>query len=399
MKLNRRTVIIILIAVVVVAAIVHGFMPKPVPVETASVIVGDFRVTIDEEGKTRVIERFVVSAPVTGFARRALFDVGDEVKKGQTVVVLDPQRSRVLDPRSRAEAKARVSAAKAGLNVAGENAKAAEAEADYARSELERMEKLFIGGFVPKVKLDQAQAASRSSTANYRAARSAVNVAKGELEAAKTALGFAGGTASAKTGGAKVTVRAPVGGRVLKIYQESEGAVVEGAPLIELGDPGSLEVVVDVLSEDSVRIKKGTAVVLERWGGDEPLNGRVKYVEPAGFTEVSALGVKEQRVLVVVEITSKPELWQRLGDGFRVEASFILWQGDSVLQVPSSAVFRYKDGFAVFTVEGNRARRRVIKTGHQSGLQTEVLSGIDKGAVVIKHPDDEIDDGVKVKLR
>lgn len=393
----RRFGIFIIIAVIA-AAIVYGFIPKPVPVETVAVERGLLRVTVDEEGKTRVKDRFVVSAPVSGYARRITLDVGDAVNKGAILVEIEPRRSVVLDPRARAEAVARVAAAEAALKAAREDARAAAADAEYAASELERIKSLFEGGFVSKDSLEEAEAEQRRRQAYLKSAEFAVEVAVFNLEAAKTALRYSGTGVKGKDSG-MVRLRSPVSGRVLKVIHESEGAVAEGEPLVEIGDPRALEVEVDVLSEDSVKVAPGTRAIFDRWGGGEPLDGVVRVVEPAGFTKISALGVEEQRVLVISDITSPPEVWSRLGDGYRVEASFIVWEGSDVLSVPMSALFRHKGGWAVFVYDGNRARRRVVEVGHRSGLTAEILSGLKEGEIVITHPDDSIDDSTRVKPR
>jgi len=196
-----------------------------------------------------------------------------------------------------------------------------------------------------------------------------------------------------------VLVRAPVAGEVLKIHHECEGPVETGLPLMEIGNPAALEVVVDVLSMDAIKIQTGMRVLFERWGGDAPLEGIVRTVEPVGFTKVSALGVEEQRVWVVVAITSNVDQWQRLGDGYRVEARFILWDEDDVLQLPASSVFRYRDGWAVFVIDGGRAQRRPVTIGQRNGLSVQILAGVDSGDRVLDHPSDEVDEGVSVRAR
>ncbi len=196
-----------------------------------------------------------------------------------------------------------------------------------------------------------------------------------------------------------VIVRAPVSGSVLKLHHESEGVVSAGEPLLDIGNPRSLEVKAEVLSTDTVKIKKGTSVVFERWGGDKPLSGVVRVVEPAGFTKVSSLGVEEQRVLVIVDITSPREAWQRLGDGYRLDASFIIWEGDNVLQVPASALFRKGDGWALFVVEHKRARMKAVEIGQRNGLAAEIVKGLAEGEHVIVHPGDTVRDGVRVRAR
>lgn len=392
---KSRHVVIIVVAVLVALALAWGFYPGPVPVDTAVVDRGRLRVTVEEEGKTRVVDRYVVSAPVTGYLKRITLDAGDPVSAGGVVTAIEPSRSPALDPRSRAEARERVRAAEARLSSAKEEAGAARADAEYFEAELERVRELYEDDFVPKERLDRATADHDRASARLRSAGFAVEVARYELEAARTSLRYAG----EGTSGEDVRVASPVDGRVLKVYRESEGPVTEGAELIEVGDPSALEVEVELLSEDSVRVAPGTPVEFTRWGGGEILTGRVKRVEPSGFTEISALGVEEQRVLVISDITSPRREWSRLGDAYRVEASFIVWEGEDVLRAPTSALFRHRGGWAVFVVEGGRAVRKAVEVGHRSGLTAEVTEGLSAGDVVITHPDESIDDGARVEPR
>ncbi|MBI5849149.1 MAG: efflux RND transporter periplasmic adaptor subunit [Nitrospirae bacterium] len=394
----RRRILIITVSLAVILALVYGFMPKPVRVDLAQVKKGAMRVTIDEEGKTRVKDRFIVSAPVAGFLRRVELEVGDAIKKGQVVAELEPLRSSVLDPRSRAEALAAVSAAQATLNAVREEERSAEASADYARKNIERQKKLFESGYVAKDTLDQADADAKRTEAGRLSAEARVKAARAELERARSLLGHsaAEGTVDRER---VVTVRAPAAGRVLKINHESEGVIAGGEPVIEIGDPETIEVKAEVLSAEAVKIKPGGAVLFERWGGSEPLSGLVRVIEPAAFTKISSLGVEEQRVLVIADITSVPEAWKRLGDGYRVEASFVIWEGRDVLQVPSSALFRKGEGWAVFVADKNRARLREVNVGHRNGLVAEIVSGLTGKEQVITHPDELIKDGVRVRLR
>ena len=380
----------------IVAAIVWGFMPRPIQVETAPAGRGPLQVSIEEEGKTRVVDRFVVSAPVAGFARRLKWDVGDVVKRGQTLLDLDPPRATVLDPRSRAEAQARVAAADASLKEAQEDLAAANAEAGRWETQLKRRQELHAAGTISDENLTETESDAQRSRAQARAAQYAVEVAQHQLEASRTALQH---SVVARQPAETVSVRAPVGGRILKIIRESEGVVNSGDTLVEIGNPHGLEVVVELLSADAVKVAPGTRVLFERWGGDQPLEGRVRVVEPTGFTKISALGVEEQRVLAIIDITSPPEEWARLGDGYRVEARFVLWEGENVLQVPSSALFREGDGWAVFALGGGLAVRKPVELGKRSGLIAEVLSGLQEGDMVITHPDDAIADGVQVEPR
>jgi HlyD family secretion protein len=386
------------VASVVVLALAYGFMPKPVPVETATVSRGPLRVTVEEEARTRVRDRFVISAPIPGFLRRIELDAADAVKKGQPLAVIEPGRSTVLDPRSRAEAEAAIDAAQAALETATERARAASADAEYAGQRLARIKELVDGGYVSKDDYDQAEASAKKADAVRDSSKAAVNAAKADLERAESVLRYSG---AVQRGGAgeTVVVRSPIDGTVLKLHRKSESVVNAGEPLLDLGNPGRLEVVAEVLSAQAVKIGQGMRVLFERWGAPHVLEGRVRVVEPSGFTKVSSLGVEEQRVLVIIDVTSPPPVWQNLGDGFRLDAAFVIWEEDNVLQVPESALFRKGDGWAVFTIENGKAKLRAVDVGRRSGIAAQVLSGISEGAPVITHPDDEIREGIKVRLR
>jgi HlyD family secretion protein len=375
----KRKVILILLAGAVLLAVIYGFLPEPVPVDTAEVIRSPMRVTIEEEGKTRVIDRFVISSPLTGIANRITYNVGDPVEQGQVLVTIDPLRMNVLDTRSQAEAETRVAAATAALSEAEERRNAARATAELAETELNRIKDLFENGFVSQKKLDVAETEDRRSKAMLRSAEFTVNVARYELETTRASLHYSE-SGTIRTYEEPVIVRAPVSGRILKIAHESAGAVREGEPLLEIGNPQALEIEV-------------------RWGGSSPLAGKVRVIEPAGFTKISALGVEEQRVLIISDITSPYDEWKQLGDGYRVEAYFLLWEGSSVLQIPSSSLFRYEDGWAVFVLERGKAHLKSIRIGHRNSLNAEVRSGLTEGEAVITHPDSSIQDGNRVRLR
>ena len=394
----RKRIGWIIALLAVVMAIGYGFLPQPVLVDSAQVSRGLLRVTVREEGRTRVVDRYVISAPVTGYVQRVRLDVGDAVREGQIVARLEPLRSTALDPRSRAEAAARVETAQASLTAAEESTQVAAEEARYAETELGRLQALFDAGTIAREQLDRAETEARRTQANLETSRANVNVAERELEAARVALkDFAAERNTAPA--ALVPVRAPTAGRVLKRFRESEGVVNAGESLVEVGSPRTLEVEVEALSSDAVRLSPGTRVLFERWGGDYPLEGIVRTVEPFGFTKISALGVEEQRVLVIVDFTSPREQWERLGDGYRVEAVFILWEGEQILQVPSSALFRFGDVWAVFAIAEGKAARRGVEVGHRSGLTAEIVSGLDEGQRVITHPSNDIEDGTEVTIR
>lgn len=394
----RRWLFLSALGILVLLAIVYGFLPKPVVVDVIQAGRGPLRVTIEEEGETRVKERFVVSAPVQGFLRRIDLNVGDQVKEGQVVAQLEPLRSEVLDARSRAEAEAAVSTAMAVLRAAEEQARAAAADADYARRSLERRRNLFVDGVVPKDRLDQAIADAQRTEASRLAAEATVRGARSDLEKTRSRLKY---SAAENVGPSNrfVEIRSPVQGSILKIHHESERVVSSGEPLLDLGDTERIEVQVEVLSEDGVRIKPGSRVIFERWGGNSSLEGKVRVVEPAGFTKVSSLGVEEQRVLVVADILQGDEASKRLGDGYRVEASFILWEREDILQVAASALFRKGEDWAVFVVEGDRARLRKVQVGHRTGLAAEIVSGLKEGEKVIAHPEESIEEGTSVRPR
>jgi HlyD family secretion protein len=393
----QRRIIWFAVALLIVAALGYGFRPQPRLVDVAAVTRGPMQVAIEEEGKTRVIDRYIITAPVAGTTCRVDLDVGDSVEKDQMLVNINPLQSQALDPRARAEAEARVAAAEAALRAAEQNVDSARAEADLADKELKRLRPLAKKGHVSVDRLDQAGAQKRSTVAAQHSAEFAVDVAGHELEAARTALRYTGNRSSNPED--MVQVLAPVSGRILKLQHECEGVVTRGEPLLEIGDTRSLEIETDVLSADAVKIKPGMPVRYERWGGDQPLTGQVRRVEPVGFTKVSALGVEEQRVLIISDITSPAGEWQTLGDGYRVESRFILWQAEDVLQIPASALFRSDGQWTLFVVQDEKARRRPVKVGERNGLSAQILDGLSEEESVITHPDDTIEDGVRVRRR
>ena len=397
MSLKRKTGFMVVVAAIA-AALAWGFWPAALLVESATVRRAPLSVTVEEEGITRVKDRFVISAPVAGYLQRITLEVGDAVQQGQTLAVMEPLRPDVLDVRSRALAEAKVAAARASVSGAEQQARAARAEADYARNDHARKKQLQGQALVSREELEQASTRSRHAAAELRSAEFSVEVARFELEAAQTALQY---SVSGNAAGAPETValKAPITSRVLQIHHESEGVVATGEPLMEIGDPAALEIAVDVLSADAVRIQPGTAVQLLRWGGPKPLDAVVRTVEPTGFTRISALGVEEQRVWVIADLVSPRSEWTQLGDGYRVEADFLLWHADEVLQVPASALFRVGDEWAVFVVAEGKARQHTVSVGRSSGLAMQLLDGLQPGQQVILHPDDRIEEGVRVKAK
>jgi len=393
----RQHPVITIIAILIIVMLAWGFRTQPVLVETIAAKRAPLMITIEEEGRTRVIDRYIISAPVDGVACRLNLDVGDTVKQGQTLLGITPLASQVLDPRSRAQAKAKVSAAKSTLRAAEEQARAAAAAAKLASNELNRLTPLLEKGAISREAFDKAETELQTSAATKRSSDFNVEVARYELQAAQTVLDY---TASDSDESAeRVPVLSPITGKVLKIERQCEGPVRTGEPLLEVGDPSALEIEVDVLSPDAVKIKQGMKVLFDRWGGEQPLEGTVRVVEPVGFTKISALGVEEQRVLIISDFTSPQELWQRVGDGYRVEAQFILWQENDVLQIPSSSLFRYRDGWAVFVAKDGYAQRREVRVGQRNGLIAQILEGIKAGDLVINHPSDDVEHDSKVIQR
>lgn len=392
----RRRIFVISIVVIVAVLLVYGFLPKTRDVDIVSVTRGPLQITIEEEGRTRLKDRFTISAPTVGYLRRINAKVGDAVKKGQIVAVLEPLQSQALDPRSRATAEAAVISADATLKAATEREKVTAADAAYLEQRQERLKALYDKGSISKDQFDQINSEAQKARALQLSAVAEVNVAKAERERAKITLR---NFSSVKGEGNSVSVASPVNGIVFRIYRESEGAVNIGEPLMDLGDSRDLEVRVEVLSSDAVKIKKGTQVLFKRWGNDEPLTGEVRLIEPAGFTKISSLGVEEQRVLVLADITSSPEQWNVLGDGFRMEAHFIIWEGENILQIPASALFRQGKDWAVFAAENGRARKRVVEIGQRNGLAAQIISGLKENEQIIAYPDDSISEGTKIKQR
>jgi len=386
------------IAAIAAVTVFMTFRPQPVWVEVARVSEGPLKVTVSEEGKTRVKDRYVISAPVAGYLRRIDLHVGDPVRSGERLTELEPLRSQVLDARTRAESRARIAAAEAALKAAREQVNAARASAEQAAANYQRLKKLSHTDFVSQDRLQQARAEDQRATAGLRSARFHVEVARHEVAAARTQLAYSAADNGNMDLSQLVPIRSPVNGVVLKLVRESEGVVGAGEPLLEVGDPAALEVIADVLSFDAVKLHPGIPVELEGWGG-RTLKGTVSLVEPQGFTKVSALGVDEQRVRVVVAITSPRDQWQNLGDAYRMDTVFVLWSANKVLQVPLSATFDTPRGKAVFVIAGDRARERLVRLGHDDGFMAEVLDGLKAGDRVVRHPDGQVRDGVRVQMQ
>lgn len=393
----KRLIIWGAVAAVLALALVAAFRPRPVQVDSIVLQPGPMQVTVDEEGETRVHDVFAVSAPVAGRLHRIEAHVGDGVQAGETVLArIEPADPTLLDPRSEAQARATVQAAESALSLAEAEIEQAQAEYEFALAEHRRARDLVGGGTISVRDAEAAERAFRSSRAALATSQAALQVRRFELERARAQLLSPAATTAARADCECVSVTAPVSGEVLFIPNESERVVQAGEPLLQIGDPTDLEIVVDFLSTDAVRIEPGQVVLVERWGGDVELYGRVRRVEPFGFTKVSALGIEEQRVNVIIDLTSPREVWRALGHGYQLEARVVLWQSDAVLSVPLTALFREGEQWAAFVLQDGRARLRILEIGRRNGIAAQVLSGLQAGDRVILHPSNRVQEGTRV---
>lgn len=394
-----RWAVLILVLAGVVVAIGYTFVPRPQLVDVAAVTRGPMMVTVDEEGKTRVRERFTISSPLSGRLRRVWLDPGDGVAQDESIVaVIDPTPPAMLDARSKSEAEARVRANEADLRRAEAASERASIDAEHAHDELDRIRRAFEASAATRNELEQAVTNARVDEEVLRAAEFSRQVAQFELDLAKSALLYSDGEQDGPSG-TGLEIRSPITGRVLRVFEESAAVVAPGDALLELGDPTDLEIVVDVLSRHAVRISLGDRVIIEHWGGARPLEARVRLVEPSAFTKISALGVEEQRVNVIADFVDPPADRMTLGDQYRVEARIVVWEQPQVVQAPTSAVFRDGPTWAVFVVSDELAERRVVELGQRNDRAVQVSSGLVPGDLVILHPGDKIADGVKVMPR
>lgn len=379
-----------------VAALTWALWPAPRPVETAQVTQGHFERSVQEDGKTRLRERYVISAPVAGHLRRITLKQGDAVLAHAVLATLRPVQSALLDERSRAEQVATVAALQAGVLRAQTSVTQAQSTLALARTELQRSADLLAQGFIAPTRHDAQRLAVDQQGQELARAQQDEIAARYTLERARVALRSPSGT---NPGTNTLTLRAPTAGQVLSVLQTSEGMVPAGTPLLAVGDPRELEVVVDVLTQDAAQINVGTPVELAHWGGDAVLKGQVRRIEPAAFTKVSALGVEEQRVNIVVDFVSPPALWRGLGDGFKVDVRILTQTQENAVQVPVSALFPVGAHSAVLVLEQGHARQRTVAVAARNGASAWVSSGIDVGATVIVYPDTQLKDGDRVAPR
>lgn len=376
-----------------VALIVVGLWPRAVPVEVGRVTRGPLVVTVDEEGMTRVKNRYLISAPVGGQLRRVDLKAGAIVEAGKTVLaVIEGGAADFLDARNQAQAEARVRAAEAAHSAAAAHRERARAARRMFAADFDRAKRLQADNVLSAQEFDTAQLRMTTAEQDERAAEFSLKVAEFEWQQARAFLnrGQAGPSAE------PLMVTSPVGGRILRVFQESARMVPSGFAIMEVGDATDLEVRIEVLSRDGVAIQPGARVLLEQWGGGEPLAARVRLVEPSAFTKISALGVEEQRVFVIADFTEPLERRPTLGDSYRVEARIVVWENPRALRAPAGALFQRNGSWQAFVVEGGAARLRIVRAGRSNGIETEIIDGVSEGAQIVIYPGDKVADGTRV---
>ena len=392
------------VALVIAAGLVYAFWPRPVGVDLATISRGTLRVTIDEEGKTRIKDVYIVSAPISGRVPRSPVHVGDAVVAGTTALAsITPSTPPLLDVRTKTELESQAAAAKAAVALAEAELRQAQAEATLSDNDLERARKLSRQGFLAASALDRADTDAKVKHDAARRAESNLEVRQKELASAIARMmepSRAGPNVSDATAQQDpVLVYSPVTGRVLKLIVESEQDVGIGTPLLEIGDPTDLEFIVDLLSQDAVRVRPGAAAAIEGWGGKQLLTAKVRSIEPIGFTKVSALGIEEQRVRVTLDFEGPAAAHAALGHDFRVFVRIVDWENADTLRIPLGALFRDQDRWAVFRNVAGRARIQHIEVGHRNAEFAEILSGLEAGDQVVLHPSDLVVDGARIAPR
>tara|TARA_R110002096_G_scaffold416576_2_gene619265 strand:+ start:81245 stop:82438 length:1194 start_codon:yes stop_codon:yes gene_type:complete len=386
------------LAVVAVGLLIFALIPNPVLVDMDTVKRGDVLVTLTGEGKTKIHDIYVVYSPIEGRVTRIEAEQGDTVIAGDTIIAnMRPADPRFVDSRSEIQAQADIQGAEAALGFEVAKLERSEAELAFANAELVRTKRLYENGNVSIARLERAELTVRLRETELNTAKSAMDVAQSALAAARARLVQPGGATSGD--GSQLSVRAPVSGKVLRILHKSEGVIPAGTPILELGNPEELEIVIEMLSRDAVKVTPGDSALIKRWGGNVDIMAQVRVVSPSGFTKISALGVEEQRVNIYLDFIDGPEKWRGLGDAFRVEASIIVDQADQALYVPISALFRYEGQWSVFYVIDGVTERRAVEIGRMNDQIAEVVSGLGEGDSVVIHPGSDVEDDVRVVQR
>ncbi|MDV4145932.1 efflux RND transporter periplasmic adaptor subunit [Shimia sp. FJ5] len=398
---KSRNVLMIGVVGLVAAALAAAFWPQPTEVDLGTVKRGAMRLTVDEEARTQVRDPYVVSTPIAGHLLRVDLQPGDRVTQGETIVArMLPTNPAALDIRTREQAGAAIDSAKAALRVAEADLNKALSDRDLAQTALERARKLFAQGNISQAAMERSESAMRTAQAVVDTARAAISMRVADLNNAEANLISFDNIGQARSASEAIDLPSPITGVVLRVIQESETILPAGTPVLEIGDTANdLEVVVELLSSDAVRVAIGDPVEIDNWGGDGVLNGMVERIDPFGFTKFSALGVEEQRVNSVIRFTDPPEQRGGLGHGFRVEARIIVWQDEDTLIAPSSALFRHDDGWAVFVIREGHAVLTPIEIGRNNGFSAQILDGLDVGAEVVLYPSATLVDGARIAAR
>ena len=391
----------IVLAALLIAGLAFALWPRSVAVDIAALREGPMAVTVEDDGVTRIREVYVVSAPIAGKMLRIETHAGDAIEAQKTVIAtIEPANPAFRDVRAQRELEFTVAAARAARDLAAANVTGREADVKLAHRERERARQLFAKGIVAKARLDNAETAVVSLEAALATARAALRQRDFEVKTVEASLIVPSDSASGKSDKrCCFAIRAPINGQVLRLLHENEAVVQMGQPLVEVGDAADLEIVVDLLSTEAVKVSPGDAVLITRWGGEGALNAKVRRIEPFGLTKISSLGIEEQRVNVIIDLTDPRERWKRLGHGYQIDAAIVSWQTAKALQVPVGALFRQGADWAVFRVDNGRARLTTIKIGHMNDDTAEVLSGLKPGDQVISHPGERVADGVGVVAR
>lgn len=388
------------LGLLVVAGLAFSFWPRTVAVDIAEVTKAPMMTAISDDGITRVREVYVLSAPLAGKLLRVESHAGDMIEARKTVIAtIEPADPAFLDTRAQRQLAFTVSAARAAHDLAQANVKGRQAERKLAASELDRARELFSKGVVSKARVDAVEATLAAQDAALATAQATLRQREFEIQTAEAALISPGTAGARERTGCCIQLRAPVDGQLLRVLQENESIVQPGQPIAEVGDPANLEIVVDLVSSQAVQVAEGDEVIITQWGGEGDLQGRVRRVEPFGQQKVSALGIEERRVNVLIDIVSPRAAWSRLGHGFQVEAAIVRWRGESVLQVPVGALFREGKDWAVYRLDGSRARLTTVATGHFNDATAEITRGLEPGDRVVLHPGESVVDGAKVSPR